>query len=78
MLIGEDAPQIAQTLGDEVPVYFARDMQQAVQMAADVARSGNNVLLSPACASFDMFSGYVARGEAFQQAVLDLAGGKDE
>ena len=78
VLIGEDADLLEQALGDCLPVVRAQSMAEAVTAAAGHASPGDTVLLSPACASFDMFSGYVARGEAFQQAVLDLAGGKDE
>ena len=74
VLIGQDAAAIARTLGDAVPVHHAVDMNAAVAAAADLAEPGDGVLLSPACASFDMFSGYAARGEAFVSAVRALAG----
>ena len=48
-------------------------MQQAVRLAADVAESGDTVLLSPACAITDMFSNYIERGEVFIHAVEALA-----
>jgi UDP-N-acetylmuramoylalanine--D-glutamate ligase len=48
-------------------------MQEAVQKAARLAARGDVVLLSPACASFDMFRNYAHRGEAFEEAVLNLA-----
>jgi UDP-N-acetylmuramoylalanine--D-glutamate ligase len=51
----------------------AASMLDAVQRAAEQAQSGDAVLLSPACASFDMFDHYVQRGEAFVQAVQALA-----
>jgi len=47
-------------------------MTNAVEKAADLAESGDIVLLSPACASFDMFSGFPARGDAFIDAVAAL------
>lgn len=72
VLIGRDAPQIEQALNDCVPVFYAKDMQDAVNIAADLAHPGDTVLLSPACASFDMFNGYEQRGDMFMQAVKAL------
>ncbi len=72
VLIGEDAALIEQALHDTVPLHHAATMADAVQQAADLAQPGDAVLLSPACASFDMFSGYVARGEAFEAAVREV------
>ena len=74
VLIGEDAASIADALGAAVPIQRAADMDAAVAAAAALAEPGDGVLLSPACASFDMFSGYAARGEAFVRAVRALAG----
>lgn len=74
VLIGRDAPLIADALGDSVPVRWASDMEQAVAQAADCAQTGDSVLLSPACASFDMFSGYEERGAVFTAAVKRFAG----
>lgn len=74
VLIGEDAPLIEAALADLVDVTRAGTMQTAVALASEVAGSGETVLLSPACASFDMFTGYVARGEAFVAAVGHLGG----
>ena len=74
VLIGRDAPSIAAALGDSVPLRSAADMEQAVAMAADLARPGDSVLLSPACASFDMFSGYEERGAVFVAAVRRMVG----
>ena len=73
VLIGEDADAIDRALDDAVPVHRAVDMNAAVTAAAALAEPGDGVLLSPACASFDMFSGYAARGEAFVRAVHALA-----
>ena len=50
----------------------ARDMVEAVRLAAEHARPGDRVLLSPACASFDMFRNYEHRGEVFAEAVRRL------
>jgi UDP-N-acetylmuramoylalanine--D-glutamate ligase len=72
VLIGRDAPGIAQAIGDAAPLLHARDMDEAVQIACDAARPGDAVLLSPACASYDMFRNYVHRAEVFATAVAAL------
>ncbi len=73
VLIGRDAPQIAAALGGSgVFVVYAKDMSDAVQQAALLAEKGDAVLLSPACASFDMFRNYEHRAEVFVQAVHAL------
>ena len=69
VLIGRDGPLIAKALGEAVPHVFAEDMEAAVRRAAQESRPGDTVLLSPACASFDMFSGYEERGRVFAEAV---------
>jgi UDP-N-acetylmuramoylalanine--D-glutamate ligase len=70
VLIGRDAPRIeAAVAGAGVPVRRAASMEEAVSFAAQAARPGDAVLLSPACASFDMFRDYKHRGEAFREAV---------
>lgn len=75
VLIGEDAGAMQQALEGQVPVTIAGTMDAAVAVASAAARTGDCVLLSPACASFDMFSGYVGRGEAFCAAVTALQEG---
>ncbi len=70
VLIGRDAAVIEQTLLEtDVPMYHAQDMQEAVVIAKRVAQSGDAVLLSPACASLDMYKNYIDRAEAFVTAV---------
>jgi UDP-N-acetylmuramoylalanine--D-glutamate ligase len=71
-LIGKDAPIIAEALTDSVPCTMSSTLQNAVAEAAKKAQSGDIVLLSPACASFDQFSDYVARAEAFVAEVQEL------
>ncbi|OWS70628.1 UDP-N-acetylmuramoyl-L-alanine--D-glutamate ligase [Polynucleobacter aenigmaticus] len=71
-LIGQDAPIIADALADSVPCTLSETIQNAVAQAAKQAQSGDIVLLSPACASFDQFSDYVARAEAFVAEVQEL------
>lgn len=72
ILIGQDAQLIADVIPDGVQQINADDMADAVHKAQQIAQQGENVLLSPACASFDMFSSYAQRGEAFAQAVQGL------
>ena len=72
VLIGRDAALIEKALGGVVPVVYAKDMQAAVQAAAGLALSGDVVLLSPACASFDMFRNYEHRGQVFANAVKEM------
>jgi len=72
ILLGEDAELMEKALAGVVPVVQLSSMEEAVTQAQSLAQSGDTVLLSPACASFDMFSGFVARGEAFMAAVRAL------
>jgi UDP-N-acetylmuramoylalanine--D-glutamate ligase len=72
VLIGQDAKQIAQALGDTCTIEFANDMRDAVTRAARAAALGDTVLLSPACASLDMFRDYAHRGDEFAAAVQGL------
>jgi len=71
-LIGQDAPLIAAALaGIEVPVADCDDLERAVPAARLAAEPGEVVLLSPACASFDQFADFEARGERFRALVAD-------
>ena len=71
VLIGRDAPLIAAAIGssEKVPQHRAANMEEAVAIAARKAHSGDAVLLSPACASFDMFRNYEHRAQVFVAAV---------
>ncbi|MGH1373832.1 MAG: UDP-N-acetylmuramoyl-L-alanine--D-glutamate ligase [Cellvibrionaceae bacterium] len=72
VLIGEDAQKIAEVLKSKCDIKFAASMGEAVALSKSVALAGDTVLLSPACASFDMFDGFEARGKAFVGAVQEL------
>ncbi|MCK4704089.1 MAG: UDP-N-acetylmuramoyl-L-alanine--D-glutamate ligase [Gammaproteobacteria bacterium] len=71
VLIGRDANLIGQVLNGVVPVVHAVDMNEAVIKAAELAQVGDNVLLSPACASFDMYRNFEHRGQVFVDAVRE-------
>jgi UDP-N-acetylmuramoylalanine--D-glutamate ligase len=72
ILIGKAAGKMAQTLGTATETVFAKTLQDAVLLASERARSGDIVLLSPACASFDMFRDFEDRGRQFKEAVKSL------
>jgi UDP-N-acetylmuramoylalanine--D-glutamate ligase len=74
VLIGEDARQLAAALAP-VGCHFAADMADAVRRASLLAEAGDAVLLSPACASFDMFRGYADRGDTFVRHVMEVVHG---
>ncbi len=71
VLVGETKERLARVWEGLAPVYLAADMPQAVARATSLADPGEVVLLSPACASFDMFRDYAHRGEIFQKAVKE-------
>lgn len=70
--IGEAAPEVEEAFVGAVPVVRAYDMEDAVRKAFALSEPGDSVLLSPACASFDMFRDYKHRGEEFKRAVWKL------
>jgi UDP-N-acetylmuramoylalanine--D-glutamate ligase len=72
VLIGQTAADLERLLGDRLPVHRAVSMDEAVALAVAAAGPGDVVLLSPAAASFDMFTDYAARGDAFRAAVRRL------
>jgi UDP-N-acetylmuramoylalanine--D-glutamate ligase len=73
VLIGRDAPRLAQALAGVCTLESCTTLPQAVRAAARAARPGDTVLLSPACASLDMFRDYGHRGAVFAAAVQELA-----
>jgi UDP-N-acetylmuramoylalanine--D-glutamate ligase len=72
--IGESGPEVAEVFEGEVPVVVASSMSDAVHAAAGLAQRGDTVLLSPACASFDWYPSYAARGDDFAHEVRTLLG----
>jgi len=76
VLFGEDAPALRAALATAAPVTMAESLEDAFAAAVAQAQPGDTVLLSPACASFDMFSGYAERGETFRALVRAHAEGK--
>jgi UDP-N-acetylmuramoylalanine--D-glutamate ligase len=72
VLIGRDRAAVAAAIDGACPVALASDMTEAVALAAREAKAGDIVLLSPACASLDMFKDYADRGNAFAAAAREL------
>jgi UDP-N-acetylmuramoylalanine--D-glutamate ligase len=74
VLIGRDAAKVRAALADTgVPLLDATTLQEATQLAAERAHAGDAVLMSPACASLDMFDNYGHRARVFREAVAQLA-----
>jgi UDP-N-acetylmuramoylalanine--D-glutamate ligase len=71
VVLGRDGPRVARALGRLMPVVAAQDMPDAVARAAELAQRGDAVLLSPACASLDMFRDYADRGRVYAAAVQE-------
>ena len=77
IVLGKDGPEIGKVLLNVVPVHVVDNMDMAVETAARIAKAGDIVLLSPACASFDMFKNYQARGEAFIASLARIHGNQE-
>lgn len=73
ILLGQDAPRLEAALSGRIPLYRAGHMREAIRRARGLARAGDCVLLSPACASLDMYSNFEARGRDFTAAVREIA-----
>lgn len=72
VLLGRDAERLAEVLGGSAPLVRVKTLDEAVRSAAELASSGDAVLLSPACASLDMFKNFEERGRLFAQAAEGL------
>ena len=72
VLMGRDAPAIEQAVGNVVPSVYAKDLNEAIVIAARASQPGDAVVLAPACASFDMFASFEQRGDLFRQQVIEL------
>jgi len=72
ILLGEAKEKISRSLRDLVPDIMVHSLEEAVKVAYNLAKSGDIVLFSPACSSFDMFQDYKERGDVFKKAVRDL------
>ncbi|MDG2035695.1 MAG: hypothetical protein P8J42_03685, partial [Pseudomonadales bacterium] len=72
VLLGEGAAQIESLVTGQIEVFRVDSLEQAVSVAQANSQSGDRVLLSPACASFDMFDGFEQRGDIFKTAVNHL------
>ena len=73
VLLGRDAELVGAALSDETPKVRVQTLNEAVRKAAELARPGDAVLLSPACASLDMFKNFEERGRLFARAVEEIA-----
>jgi UDP-N-acetylmuramoylalanine--D-glutamate ligase len=75
--IGEAKEKIFNTLGQKIPVQFADSLDDSVKLAFELAVPGDTILLSPGCASFDMFENFEKRGRVFKDAVRMLKESKN-
>jgi UDP-N-acetylmuramoylalanine--D-glutamate ligase len=73
ILMGEAKDRMQQALQGSVPLHQVEGMKQGVQLAWRLARTGDTILLAPACSSFDMFANFEERGRVFKEIVRKLA-----
>lgn len=73
VLLGRDAPLIDKILAIDTPRVYVKGIDEAVKQAAQLAHTGDAVLLAPACASWDMFNNFEERGDLFAKAARELA-----
>jgi UDP-N-acetylmuramoylalanine--D-glutamate ligase len=78
ILLGEAKEKIKKVFDDLVPIYLVDSLEEGVKLGFEKAEKGDCVLLSPACASFDMFKNYEERGKLFKDTVLDLRKERDD
>ena len=72
LTIGHDAPNVKQAFEAECPVHDSQTLERAVSKATELAKAGDTVLLSPACASYDQFKNFEERGDTFKRLVRSL------
>ena len=77
ILLGETASRLEHQLADQAPTRRVESLEEALQVAVATAQAGDVVLLSPACASFDMFANFEERGRIFKNLVAGLSPGKE-
>lgn len=77
LVIGEASAKIASAIGNKIPLALSTSLEDAVRHAASMGEPGDTVLLSPACASFDMFHNYEHRGCVFKKSVQELVNAQD-
>ena len=78
LVLGQDADLLAAIAPKDFPVLVVDSLLTALQQARALAQTGDAVLLSPACASFDMFAGFEARGDAFISALNQIMGDEND